>query len=167
MNNSTPNPPAQIEPRRGRPNFWVLALAPAIALIASYEYILPPAVSWGMNLPTILGGLLVFAAAGAVVPFGVALLENLVWPVVTDLRRMLLFALPVFIVYLCAFTAFIFFFGILAYLFPGDTPTSAGPIMTVALITLPLDVLAALLVAGAGWLGSRIRQPHQIPPGTP
>ena len=133
MDHSTPNPPVQIEARRAKPNFWAPALAPAIVLIASYEFILPTAVSWATHLPSILGGWLVFVASGVVVPFAAALLVNL-----------------------GAFTGFFFFLGVLGYLYPGDAPTTGGVTLATALATLPLDVLAALLVAGAGWLGSRI-----------
>ena len=127
---------------------------PAIFFI----YLLPYSFVLSFRFSPGVATALVFLTSGVLIPIAVSFLANLTHPVINDKRTWVLSAIPILLAYFCVPSGWFFLLGFLGSM-PAASSQNFGPAMiNLGLVSLPFDILAALMVAGSGWLGSVMRR---------
>ena len=127
--------------------FWAMALIPAICTAINYLY------GW-LPLPYNLNILV----KGVLVPVIISFVVNLAIPVAKDRKKALLFATPTFIIHLFFYSFPLFWFGIMAYIYPGDVQGGGAGIIRLGILLFPLEILILAMIAFFAWLGTQLKR---------
>jgi hypothetical protein len=142
--------------------FWLIAGIPAIVLyIANNLTFLYQSLfyfSMGLPLPLMVSLLFSEIIIQIFIPVVIAFGVNLIFPISTNWSKAVLFSIPVIIIYINRAILYLIFPGIMAIIYPGDTPGAGYQMITNGLIYILVSLLLMMFVAFVSWAATRIRR---------